>query len=142
MTDGKQKRCSSKKQPFSELSKSSNQQYTHKFRRQQNLVTATFPYIKDIVEKIQRICNLYNIKTIFKSVLILSRYLTKIKLSLKENMTKKTASTTFCTVVAEMKPTTPLNKYTQSRLDHVWKEMRAYQSLWNEVTIIEKEQDK
>lgn len=83
MTDGKQKKMlSPKKQPFGELNKSINQQYTHKFRRQQNLVTASLPYIKDIVEKIQRICSLYNIKTIFKSDPFLSRYLTKVILSL------------------------------------------------------------
>ena len=52
------------------------------------LTTVCLPYVKGLAERIQKICNPYDIKTVFTSDSTLWRYLFRIKPPTEFNMTK------------------------------------------------------
>ena len=120
------------------------------------LITICLPYVKDLIKKIQKICSLWNIRTVFRCGLTLWKYLFGVKPSIEYNMTKNYVYSIPCSCGKVYKGETcrPLKITLEEHgkevvwgeieksgmADHIWKEKENHLLLWDEVKMIDWEE--
>ena len=118
------------------------------------LTTVCLPYVRGLTEKIQKICNPYDIGTTFGSESTLRRHLLRVKPPTEYHMTKNCVYSISCSCGKIYKGETcrPLKVRLEehrkavvrgeieksSMGDHIWREKRNHLPLREEVEIIEK----
>ena len=113
--------------------------------------TACLPYMKWLSEKIPRICGPYDIRTTFKTLTTLRRYLSRVRTPIVDNMTKVMYVYAFpcsCGRKYEGETGCPLKVRFQEHqksvtrgevADPIWREKGDQCPLWDQVEIIDKE---
>ena len=118
------------------------------------LTTVCLPYVKGLVERIQKICSPYDIRTVFTSGSILWRYLFWVKPPTEFNMTKNCVYCIPCSCGKIYKGETgrPLKVRLEEHqkavvrgeieksamADYKWKEMGNHLLLWDKIEIIDR----
>ena len=116
------------------------------------LTTVCLPYVKRLVERIQKICSPYDIRTIFTNGSTLWMYLFRVKPPTEFNMTKNSVYFIPCSCGKIYKGETgcPLKVWLEEHwkavvrgeieksgmADHIWKEKGNHLPLWDKVKII------
>ena len=119
------------------------------------LTTVYLPYVKGQAKRIQRICGLYDIKTIFTRGSNLQSYLFHVKPPIEFKITKKCVYSIPCSCGKVYKSETchPLKIRLEHRktvvrdeiekldmADHIWKEKGNHLPLWDAVKVIERDE--
>ena len=117
-------------------------------------ITVSIPYVRGLAEKIQKICNLYDIMTTFRSESTLRRHLLRVKPPTEYHITKNCVYTIPCSCGKVHKGETchPLKVRLEEHretvvrgeieklgmADHIWREKGNNLPLWEEVEIEKK----
>ena len=120
------------------------------------LTTVCLPYVRGLAEKIQKICNPYDIRMTFRSESTLRRHQVRVKPPAEYHMTKNCVYSLPCSCGKTYKGETcrPLKvrleehykagvrgEIEQSGMaDHIWREKGNHLPLWEEVEIIDREE--
>ena len=108
------------------------------------------PYVKGLSEKIQRICSPYNIRTTFKSLTTLRRYLSWVRTPIVEivytipcscrRKYRREIGRPLKVRLQEYQKVVTYEEVEKSGMaDHIWRENGYYRPLWDQVEIIDKE---
>ena len=118
------------------------------------LTTVCLPYVKELVERIQKNCTPYVIRRVFTSGSILRRYLFRVKPPTEFSMTKNYVDTTLCccgkinkgetgrplkVTLEEHRKAVVRGEIEKSVMaDHIWKEKGTHLPLWDKVKMIDR----
>jgi predicted GIY-YIG superfamily endonuclease len=118
--------------------------------------TVCLPYVKNVSEKIQKICIPYNIRVVFQSRSTLRSYISHTKPSTEITNIKNCVYSIHCTCgffylgetcrplkvrVEEHRKAVCKGETSKSGIaDHVWREKGKHLPLWSEVEIIDREE--
>ena len=121
------------------------------------LATVCLPYVKGLAERLQKICSPYDIRTIFTSGSTLWRYLFWVKPPTEFNVIKNSVYFIPCNCgkiykgktgrslkvrLEEHRKTVVWGEIKKLGMaDHIWKEKGNHLPLWDEVEIIDREEN-
>ena len=120
------------------------------------LTTVCLLYVKGLVERVQKICSPYDIRTIFTRGSTLRRYLFQVQLPTEFNMIKNCVYSipNSCGKMYKCKTGRPLKIWLEEHQktivrgeieksgipDDIWKEKGNHLPLWDEVEIVDREE--
>ena len=121
------------------------------------LTTVCLPYVRGLTEKIRKIWNPYDIRMTFRSESTLRRHLLRVKPPTENHMTKNCVYSIPCSCgkVYKCETCRPLKVRLEehhkavvrgeieklSMADHIWREKGNHLPLWEEVEIIDREEN-